>query len=290
MTDIQTKPSPEPPAELPPPSAMGSVTAGRETGNVHTHKKILRQVDPEERLPFTEHLEELRWRIIYSLAAVLIVFIPMFAVSDQVLAIVRRPLPSVYKLYFFNPTAALFIYLKIAFYASLVVSMPMIIYQAWEFVAPGLLQMERKYTKYFVLAGTFFFALGAAFCYFLVLPPAMTFLVGYGGDSLTPLFNTQDYISFFFMMILAFGASFELPMILMFLMGAGIVSYKALAKKRGYALISAFVVGAVLTPTVDPFGQTMLAVPLYIFFEMSLLAARIFFPGKNAPPDEPTQG
>ena len=276
MSQIQTQPPEEPPVPLPNPAQMTPTPAGRHTGAIPPKKKVLRQVDPEERLPFTEHLEELRWRIIYALITVLLVFIPSFYLSEQILSLMILPLPEKEKMIFMTPVGAFFVFMKIAFYSALVISAPMIMYQAWEFVAPGLLQVERKYTKYFVLVGTGLFTAGAAFCYLLVLPIAMKFLIGYGGDTLQYMPNVQDYISFFFTMIIMFGVSFELPMVLVFLMAMRIVNYRTLARKRGYALVGAFVAGAMITPTPDPFNQTLLALPLYLFFELSLLFGWIF--------------
>ncbi|MDH5508795.1 MAG: twin-arginine translocase subunit TatC [Nitrospinota bacterium] len=272
----------------------GPISAGVESGNTHARKRVLRKVDPEERLPITAHLEELRWRIIYSAITIMVIFIPMYAVSEELLIFLRRPLPPEEKLFFSSLPGAFFIYLKISFYSAVIISAPIIIYHVWEFIAPGLLQVERKYTKLFVLFGTLSFAAGAAFCYFVAMPVAIPFLIGFGGDTLQPWLTGQEYISFFFMIIIGFGVAFELPLVLIFLMATRITNYRALARHRGYALIGSVTAGAVLTPTQDPFNMMVLAVPLYLFFEMSLLVGWIFFkPPPEAPQEhvnEPAEG
>ena len=269
----------------------GPVIANKSTGAIPPRKKIVRQVDPEERLPFTTHLEELRWRIIYSIITVVVVFLPMFQISEGMLLILRKPLPPDEKLFFGAVTGAFFVHLKIAFYSSLLVSTPMIMYHVWEFIAPGLLQAERKYTKIFVFFGTLCFAAGAAFCYYVALPVAIPFLIGYGGDTIEPWLNVQEYISFFFMIIIGFGVAFELPLALIILMATRVVHYETLARQRGYAIIGSTIAGAVLTPTQDPFNMFVLAIPLYLFYEMSLITGWIFFrnPVKE-PADENPEG
>ena len=263
----------------------GPVSANLGTGATKPPKPKLHRVDPEERLPLTTHLEELRWRIIYSVAAIFIVFIPVFALSDYVLDIVMWPLPETEKLHSQSPAAIFFFFIKISFYSSVIIAMPMILYQAWEFVAPGLLNVERKYTAIFVMSGSFFFTLGAVFCYFLVLPKALDFFQDYAGDAVTNIWTIYDYTSFFFTIILAFGLAFELPIIMIFLMVLRITTYQALASKRRYAIVAAFITGAALTPQ-DPFTQVMLAFPLYFFYESSLLVARLFIPAEEAPAED----
>ncbi|MDH5478906.1 MAG: twin-arginine translocase subunit TatC [Nitrospinota bacterium] len=288
MTEkIQTETEPE---EQP----IGPVTASKASGAPAKPRKVVRKVDPEERLPFTEHLEELRWRIIYSAITIMVVFIPMYAISEELLIILRRPVPVENKLWFTALTGPIFIYLKISFYSAVILSMPVIIYHIWEFIAPGLLQVERKYTKIFVLFGTLSFAAGAAFCYFVALPVAIPFLIGFGGETLSPILTVQEYISFFFMIIIGFGVAFELPLALIFMMATGITNYRSLARHRGYALIGSVAAGGVLTPTQDPFNMMVLAIPLYLFFEMSLLVGWIFFkpppPETKEPTNEPAEG
>ncbi|MDH5637075.1 MAG: twin-arginine translocase subunit TatC [Nitrospinota bacterium] len=263
----------------------GPVSAAAESGNTHAQKKVVRQVDPEERLPITAHLEELRWRIIYAVATVFILFVPLFALSDYVLMIVMRPLPPAETLHSTAPQAIFFFFMKISLYSAVVVSMPMIIYQAWEFIAPGLLQVERKYTAIVVLSGSFFFVLGTVFCYFLVLPAALAFFQDYAAGAVANIWTIHDYTSFFFTIIIAFGLAFELPIVMVFLLATRVTTYRTLASKRPYAIVGAFVAGALFTPS-DPLSQAMLAAPLYLFFEMSLLVGWIFF---KPPPEEPKE-
>ncbi len=236
-------------------------------------KKVLRQVGADEQLPFTLHLEELRMRIIYVVATVAIVFAALYAVSDGLFEIIRRPLDT--QLHFFGPAAAFFAYLKISIYGAIIISIPMILYQAWEFIAPGLLQTERKYTGAFVIFGTLFFLLGAAFCYYVVLPFGLKFLISYGGEGLTPVISVGEYLSFIFKLMIAFGLIFELPIVIVFLTQLGLVTPASLAKKRPYLIVGSFVIASILTPP-DIFTQVIMAFPIIILFEGSLLVSRLF--------------
>jgi sec-independent protein translocase protein TatC len=251
----------------------------------------------DEKMPITEHLGELRKRIIISLVALLITFIVAFTYSEEIFKIIMFPLKyeldfSIKKLYlefvpkdrlqntklvFLAPAEAFWMNMKVAFVAAFVFSLPVIFLQLWKFVSPGLHHKEKKYVIPFVLSATMLFLFGAAFCFFIVLPFAMGFLLTYKvGDFLMPMLSVGQYTDFCLKFILAFGAIFELPIIIIFLTRVGIVTPKTLAKSRKYAIIIAFILAAFLTPTPDAFNQTLMAIPIMLLYELGIWLSILF--------------
>lgn len=228
----------------------------------------------EKTLSLTEHLDELRYRIIVILVTVAGCFLALYPFSENVLRLLRAPMAA-QKLYMFTPAEAFFIYLKVTLFAAIVISVPMILYQLWAFVAPGLYAQEKKYAVPFIGFATLFFLLGGIFCYLVIVPVALQFLLGYGGDIIFPMISVSNYISFITMTILVFGAVFELPIVLVFLAKIGMVTPALLKQHRKYAIVLAFVIGAILTPP-DVFSQMMMAIPLLILYEISIWACVLF--------------
>jgi sec-independent protein translocase protein TatC len=247
--------------------------ASKETGGIYQRNKVMRKVGEDEKLPFTVHLEELRWRLIYCFVTVLLTFFVFYFFSDYLFQLVREPLGT--DLVFLAPTEAFFVYLKLAFYFAIITSVPMLLYQSWEFVAPGLLNLERKYSGSFVVFGTVFFAIGASFCYFVVLPYGLQFLISYGGEGLTPMISVGNYISFVFKLIITFGLIFEMPIVIVFLTKLGFVTPETLSSSRPYMIVGSFVVASILTPP-DIFTQIVMAGPIILLFEASLIISRFF--------------
>ena len=203
----------------------------------------------------------------------------MYAVSDKLLLPFAGLIEQ--KLVFISPTEAFFVHLKIAIYAALGLSVPVILYQAWSFIAPGLLPGEKTKGLRLVVSSTIFFVVGAAFCYYMVLPMGLKFLIGYGGDLLLPMLSIGAFIGFCVKLMLVFGVVFQLPLIVIFLHGLGLVTIDQLKSYRGYIILSSFVVSAVITPP-DVFTQILLALPLMILYESSLIFIRIFKRKKDA--------
>lgn len=245
-----------------------------------SEKERLRRVGSDEKLPFTIHLEELRTRIIYCAVTVFLVFAVLYSVSDALFNYFRQPMGE-YGLIAIAPTEAFFAFLKVSFYLAIIISVPMLLYHSWEFVAPGLLESERRYTGWFVVVGTLFFGIGSSFCYFIVLPFGLDFLLSFGGDDIVPQISANNYISFMFKMIIAFGMIFELPLVIVFLTMLGIVTPEDLASKRPFFIVGSFVVAAILTPP-DVFTQAIMALPMIILFELSLIFSKIFIKPKGA--------
>jgi sec-independent protein translocase protein TatC len=181
------------------------------------------------------------------------------------------------KLVFLSPAEGFWMNMKIAMVAALIIALPLLFQQLWSFISPGLHQKEKKYVAPFVLIATVLFLVGAAFCFFIVLPFAMSFLLTYKiGDFMMPMLSVGQYVDFCLKFILAFGLVFELPVIIIFATRMGFVTPNTLAKNRKYAILITFVVAAILTPTPDAFNQTLMAVPMIILYEVGILASRIF--------------
>jgi sec-independent protein translocase protein TatC len=174
---------------------------------------------------------------------------------------------------FFSVGDGFMIRLKVAVIAGLVLSAPFWLYQLWAFITPGLKRNERKWTIIFVASASVLFALGMALAY-LVLPKAMNVLVGFAGPGVTPLFAVKDYLSFVTSMLLIFGVAFELPLLVIILNLAGVLSYQRLMKWQRMAIFLIFVFAAVATPSQDPFSMIFMAVPLCVLFEGAVLIAR----------------
>jgi sec-independent protein translocase protein TatC len=221
---------------------------------------------------FLDHLEELRQRLIKSIASILIFSIVIYFFSEQIINYLSRPVGTVY---FTSPTEAFAVRIKLSLILGLIASVPVILYQLWQFIVPGLTKKEVRYVIPIVLISSLFFFGGAIFCYFLVLPLGIKFLLGYQTERLLPLIKIGDYISFISWMVLAFGLVFQLPIVTFFLGKLGIVSAQSLAKGRKYAFVSILILAAVLTPSPDVFSQLLLAVPLYVLYELSIIVVRI---------------
>lgn len=241
----------------------------------------------KDTMPFLEHLGELRKRILWSAVAIIVGLAIALNFTDRLMKFVRRPFDVAapgQKLVFLAPTEAFWVYMKVALIAGMVLAMPVVLYQIWAFVAPGLHMHEKRYAVPFVLIGSVFFLLGAAFAQLVVIPFAMHFLVTFPGPDLAPMISINSYVDFVLKFTLAFGAVFELPVIITLASRMGFVTPKMLAKNRKYAILINFILAAVLTPTPDIFNQTLMAGPLCVLYELGIISARIF--GKRQQPVE----
>jgi sec-independent protein translocase protein TatC len=242
--------------------------------------KIWRKaIGSDDKLPFTDHLDELRHRLIISLVAVGLGFAVSYAFSQQILLLLQRPMPT--RLIFIAPTEAFFVNLKVAFYAGLFLSIPLILFQVWKFVAPGLYEHERRYSYPFLIISTVLFLIGGVFAYAVILPIALHFLISQGGELWQPNITLSNYLSFCMRLILAAGLIFEFPVLMYFLAKLGIITPAFLVANRKYAILVAFVISAVLTPP-DVFSQILLAIPLFLLFEVSIFVAKRVAPRQDA--------
>ena len=239
----------------------------------------------EKKLPLTSHLQELRKRLILSFIAVGVGFFVCYALKESLFDILAAPLlkvmPSGGSLIFISVAEAFFTYMKVAFIAGLILTSPVVLYQIWAFVAPGLYRHEKRYVVPFILLGSFFFALGIFFGYFVAIPVGFKFLLGYATDFIKPMPSMKEYLSFSIKFLLAFGLVFEFPVVLLILAKIGVVDSKKLARQRKYAILLIFIFAAVMTPP-DLISQVLMALPLMGLYELSILLTKFF--GKKSSP------
>ncbi|MCP4649040.1 MAG: twin-arginine translocase subunit TatC [PVC group bacterium] len=224
-------------------------------------------------LSIIQHLEEMRNRILISLLLIIVCTSLGYSFIPQIMKIITKP---VGKLYFMGPTEAFWVQLKVALFVGLYFSLPFIFYQVWKFVEIGLKQKERSFLGPLSFSSFFLFSVGGAFCYLIVIPVAMKFLLSYGSSILQPLISVSKYVSFIGCMIFAFGITFQLPLVMLFLGRLGIVQDQALRKFRRFAIVGSFIIAAALTPTPDMVNQTLLALPIIVLYELSIWLVKIF--------------
>jgi len=241
----------------------------------------------DPKMSLTEHLIELRKRLTNVLIAVGIGFFLCYYFKDWLFSIVTRPLTAVLPkssyLIYTGLTQAFFTYMKIAIFASVILTSPFIMYQIWKFIAPALLPREKKFVVPFVLSSTTLFLGGVTFGYLVVLPPAFEFFVSFNNEYLRAMISFGDYLSFFVTFLLGFGVSFQLPVIIFFLARLGIVNDKMLSKQRKYAILVIFIVAAILTPSPDAVSQILMAIPLMFLYEVSIFVAKFAAKKKEVP-------
>ncbi len=242
-------------------------------------------------MTFIDHLSELRRRILWSLLAVAILFVPAYYFSAEIFDFLMKPLienlPEGSSLIFTRPAEGFTTYLKVSFFAALIVAVPFILYQAWRFIAPALYRQEKQIVVPFILFGSLFFAAGAAFCYYVASPPAFKFLLNeYSSDYVKAFPTIREGLSFFMALIFGFGLVFEFPLIIFVLARVGIVTSSWLRQKRKYALLVSAVVAAILTPTTDAVSMMLMFVPILVFYELGILVAWLFGKKKVEAPEE----
>jgi len=240
----------------------------------------------DARMPLTAHLEELRSRLLRSLLAIAVGFSLSYAFAERLFEFLTRPLLGLNQA---GPDAvpvnligtgiaeAFFTKLKVAFLAGIFLASPVILYQLWRFVAPGLYDTEKRYARPFVFFGTAFFLSGAAFCYQVVMPVGYRFLIEqYGTIGINPEIRISEYLTFTARMLLAFGVTFELPVFTFFLARIGVVTHQMMIGYARYAVLIIFVVAAVLTPGPDVASQLLMAAPLLVLYVLSIGVAYVF--------------
>jgi len=235
-------------------------------------------ISADDKLPLTTHLEELRKRLIHILAAIAIGFTLCYYFKEWLFLVVTRPLIAVLPknsfMIFTSLPEAFFTYMKVAFFASLILTSPFILYEIWKFISPGLYPKEKKYVFPFVFFSTVLFAGGVLFGYFIALPPAFKFFVSFSSDFLKPMVSMREYLALALKLLLAFGLCFELPVFIFFLTKIGVVNARMLSSQRRYAILVIFIAAAVLTPSPDVVSQLLMAVPLMILYEISIVVSR----------------
>ena len=227
-------------------------------------------------MPFVEHLEELRSRVIKAAAAILVGSIAGFLAADWLLDVLAGPYEDVAgtdSLVFFRPTEGFSVYMRVALFGGVILAVPIVLYQLWRFVAPALTRREKRLVVPLVLVLSTLFAAGIVLGYWS-LERGLSFLLGCGGDRLDPLISAEAYLSFAMRFILAFGVAFEFPVFLFAAVAAGIVRRETLRRGRRWAVLIIVVLAAVITPSGDPLTLLLLSAPLYLLYEATLLATR----------------
>ncbi len=244
-------------------------------------------IDDGQGQTLTDHLSELRDRLIKSAYGILAMMVVAWNFREKVLesivAPVQQYLPNG-KLIFLSPTDMFMAHIKITAMLGIIFSCPIWLYQLWKFISPGLYAHEKKYSVAFIGSGVGLFLLGSGFCYFLVLPAALKFLLQEFGSSVgQAMLTLEEYLSFFVTMILVFGAAFEMPLIIVLLGLFGIVDQKFLREKRRYAIVILAIVAAIVTPP-DLLSMLMLLVPLMVLYEISILIVGLL--GRRKAPED----
>jgi len=241
----------------------------------------------EVRLSFLDHLRELRKRIGRALIGIVV---GMAAIGYFVEGIFHRLMQPVLDslpekqraLHYTSYIEPLMVYLKVALYGGIFVAVPWVLYQLWQFIAPGLYRKEKKIIVPFLLSGTILFYTGAAFCYWLIMPAAFPAMAAIASDSaLAPVLTMNEQLSLVLGMLLGFGVVFELPVVIAFLAMIGVVHWTTLAKYRRIAIVANTTIAAIITPTGDPLNLALMAVPMILFYEIGIILARIL--GKKRP-------
>jgi sec-independent protein translocase protein TatC len=227
---------------------------------------------------FLSHLVELRNRLIRAVAAIIVVFLCLMPWASEIYDLLASPmlhsLPEGTKMIATGVITPFFVPVKITLMAAFVISLPVVLYQAWAFVAPGLYAHERRFALPMVVGGTLLFITGMAFCYFFVFQTVFHFIATFAPKSITVAPDIEQYLSFVMTMFLAFGVTFEVPIIVLLLVKTGLVTVKQLREARRYVIVGAFVVAAVVTPP-DVTSQIMLALPMCVLYEVGVLIAAV---------------
>jgi sec-independent protein translocase protein TatC len=230
-------------------------------------------------MPFLDHLEELRWRLIWSLLALAIGFVVGFLIVDafNVLGLLMRPiaphLPNG-RLYFTSPIEPFMLTLKLAFYTGLVLASPIIVWQLWRFLAPALYTRERKVVLPVAIAAAVLFLAGALLAYLLVLPTAIRVLLGFQSQSLQPIVTAKEYFGFALQVVIAFGVIFEIPLLLLMLVYFKVISAGFLSRNRRFAIAGNAFLAMLLSPP-DLVSMTLMMIPVQLLFEITVVIARV---------------
>ena len=228
----------------------------------------------EARLTFMGHLGELRSRLLRIVIALLVALPIAFLIANKIFDVLMYPVPRL-QLVYTEITEMLGTYIKVTLYAAVVLTLPFIIYQMVMFIRPALTKRERNYLYVLLPSVLLSFVAGATFAYFILLPPALNFLLTFGGEIAEPMIKVGNYIAVLTKLIFWIGMCFEIPLLLYFLTKIGIVEPEWLAKYRRFAYVLAFILGAIITPTFDPVNQTLVAVPIVVLYEIGILLSKL---------------
>jgi sec-independent protein translocase protein TatC len=239
----------------------------------------------DKELSLIQHLGELRDRLVVAAIAIVITTGIAFYFGTPIIRLLLVPVDCQFiptyvchepptHLVAFSPTENFTTYFRVALFAGIALAMPVILYEIYAYIDPALLPSERRFVRFMGLPVIFLFVLGMSFCYFVLLPNAIKFLINFGSEVIENQLRASDYLSFVTVFILGLGVVFEVPVIIYALVRIHVVSRDWLTKQRRYVFLLVFVIGAIITPTPDPFNQTLVAIPMYVLFELGLFFAR----------------
>ena len=246
------------------------------------------EIETSDKLTFIGHLGELRRRLLKCVIVLVVtIIISFFLTEPYIFPALKSPVENLLSvegnnLVFTQMTEMVGTYMKVSLASGLILAMPYLVYQFMMFVSPALTRREKKRVYLILPWVTLMFIAGVAFGYFILIPPATNFLLTFGSDIATPMIKIGNYISIVTRLLVASGAVFETPVIILFLARLGIVKAKMLSSKRRHAIVAAFILAALITPTFDPINQTLVAAPLIVLYEMSIWLAKLVQP-KEAP-------
>ncbi len=229
----------------------------------------------DREMSLLEHLAELRTRLFIAAVGVLVATVLSFVFTEQIIRWLLVPAePRIQRLVVLSPTEAFTTYFRVALFSGIALAMPVILYQLYRYIDPALHPHERRFLLVMILPVLALFVLGLAFCYWILLPPALNFLFAFGAGVFQTQIRASDYLSFVTTFMLGMGLVFEMPAIIFALVKVRVVQRSWLAKQRRFIFLAAFIIGAIITPTPDPFNQTLVSLPLYFLFELGLLLSR----------------
>jgi sec-independent protein translocase protein TatC len=226
-------------------------------------------------MSFLDHLEELRWRIVKALIAVILAGIGAAFYSDfLVQTVLLGPLRHAgLKVQVLTPYGIMLMYMEVIFFSAVIIAMPVILYQLWQFIAPGLMPKERKYAWWIIFFTSFCFLAGVVFSYVILVPTALTFFAGFGTQNIDLNIAADRYISFVLSLVVGAGLVFELPMVAFFLTKLGLLTPAFMRKYRRHAIVVILIIAAIVTPTPDMVTQSLLAAPMIILYEVGILVS-----------------
>jgi sec-independent protein translocase protein TatC len=239
-----------------------------------------------DRMTFLEHLDELRVRLMHSLGALVVGTIICWGFHERIFHFLTQPLRNAYPAVKFittGPTEAFMMYVKMSFFVGIFLVAPYILYQVWAFIAPGLYAHEKAYAVPFIVAGTLFFLLGGGFGHYILFPTTFKFLYEFAGDDMQFLPKVDEYFSFYSWFLLGLGLVFQIPVVIFVLARIGLVTPGFLMRQFKFAVLAAFVLSAIITPSADVVNQTMLALPMIGLYLLGVAVAVVFGRARRKP-------
>jgi len=232
------------------------------------------EAPPYTAMPIMDHLEELRQRLIKAALALVVTTAISFIFAEQIIEILKQPMGDA-RLVFIKPTDSISNFMKVSLISGATLAMPVIVYQFFRFVAPGLNKQERRYLVLIVPGATVSFIVGVAFAYFVMMPTAVKFLYGFLQSVAEPFWSLETYLSMVTRLLFWMGMSFETPLIIFFLAKLEIISADTLARNRKYAIVVVAIMAAIITPTPDPVNMGVVMLPLILLYEIAIFLARL---------------